>query len=223
MSDSTIIKYDVLSSELKNGELRVQLGDRSLNEGAVGDASVWGLAGFYSIPNDPDANGACMGLFATEGNNRRVIATKDNRLNEKYGDAAPGDSGIVTIRDARLIVKESNDSVTIMTKNHSDGDALMVVQLSGDGGEFVVLVGGQSESAMIKVKKDRIALSAGGSCIMIDSDGITINGSYFACNTGGGNLGTIGPLTPIKTVNSVLYGPMGQTGAPATNWVVSPA
>jgi hypothetical protein len=58
---------------------------------------------------------------------------------------------------------------------------------------------------------------------MVDSDGVTINGSRFNCNTGGGNLGTIGPLAPQQVANSIIYGPMGQTGIAAPNWVVSPA
>lgn len=223
MSDSTVVKLDILSTELRSGEVRVSLGDAGLNEGMVGDASVWGIAGFYSIPNEPTSVGACMGLYVTEGNNRRVIATKDNRLNEKYGDAAPGDSGIVTSRDARLIVKNSNDSISILTKNHADNDELMVFQMNGDTGECTVMVGGADGTSMFKIKSGSIALVAGGASLMIADGAVTINGQRFNCNTGGGNLGTIGPVAPQQVANSLIYGPMGQTGVAAPNWVVSPA
>jgi hypothetical protein len=220
---SAPLKLDILSSELRSGEIRVSLGDKTLNQGAVGDATLWGTGGFISRPLDPDDRGACMGLFLFEGNNRRVFATKDNRINDKYGQLAPGDSAIVTDGDARLLVKRDGDSVSIITKNHAANDELMVLQVSGDNGEFVCMVGGNDGTAMLKIKSGTIALVAGGASLMVDKDGVTINGSRFNCNTGGGNLGTIGPVAPMTVANSIIYGPMGQTGAAAPNWVVSPA
>jgi hypothetical protein len=220
---SAPLKLDILSSELRGNELRVSLGDRSLEEGAIGDATLWGIDGFYSRPLDPDDRGACMGLFLFEGNNRRVFATKDNRITAKYGDISPGDRAIVTDGDARIIVKLEGDSVSIVTKNHADNDELMIQQLSGDSGEFVVMIGGTKGTAMLKIKSGAIALVAGGSSLMVDEDGVTINGKRLNANVGGGNLGTVGPMTPQMVVNSLLYGPMGQTGVAAPNWVVSPA
>lgn len=220
---SAPIKLDILSSEQRGGELRVSLGDKSLEEGAIGDATLWGIDGFYSRPLDPDDRGACMGLFLFEGNNRRVFATKDNRITAKYGDLSPGDRAIVTDGDARIIVKRDGDSVSVVTKNHADNDELMIQQLNGDSGEFVIMIGGAKGTAMLKIKSGTIALVAGGSSLMVDEDGVTINGKRFNCNTGGGNLGTIGPVAPQQVANSLLYGPMGQTGVAAPNWVVSPA
>jgi hypothetical protein len=85
------------------------------------------------------------------------------------------------------------------------------------------MVGSDTGTAMIKIKNNTIVLAVDGASLMISREGVTISGPHFACNTGGGNLGTIGPLAPVAPVNSIIYGVTGNTGAPASHWVVSPA
>lgn len=220
-NNETLQKLEVVSTTLEGGELRANLGQG--DTGTVPDASFWGTDGFISRPNDKDEDGACLALFATQGNARRVIATKDNRTNDKYGELAPGDRAIVTSTDARVLVKRANSSVTLLTLNN--GEELMLQQLNGEKGDYTLLIGGPGgKCAQIKVKADKMFLGvSGGGSILIDENGVTIGGKHFACNTKGGNLGTIGPAAPVAPAQSIMLGVTGMAASPAPFWVVSNA
>lgn len=219
MLNETLQKLEVVSTTLEGGELRANLGQG--DAGTIPDATFWGTDGFISRPNDKNDDGACLALFATQGNSRRVIATKDNRHNDKYGELAPGDRAIVTENDARVLVKNSNSSISLLTKN--GGEELMVVQLNGDAGDFTILIGGPNGAcSQIKVKPDKMFLGvSGGGSITIDSQGVTIGGAHFACNTKGGNFGVVGNAAPLAPVQSIMLGVTGMAATPAPFWTVS--
>lgn len=224
MPTETLIKVDIVSTVTEGGEIRCNVGHG--DAGTVPDVTMWGIDGFISRPNDADADGACMGLYAAQGNQRRIIATKDNRQNAKLGDFAEGDRGIVTATDARLLLKKANSSIQMVTLNGGESGSLMLCQLNGDKGEFVVMVGGSNGAkvAQIKIKPDKMFLGvSGGGSITIDMGGVTIGGSHFSCNTKGGNLGTLGPAAPIAPAQSIMLGVTGMAATPAPFWTVSNA
>jgi hypothetical protein len=224
------IKYDVLSSEVNDAkELRLKLGDSQDEQGGVyASCAQWGTDGFISRPADPadsgPGKGACQAIVAQDGNDVRCIATKDNRLNERYGELAPGDRAIVTIGTARVIVKNEGESINLAVEN-GDGSGLMLQQMSGQSGTWQLLVPGSFGSAMVSVKSGEIVLCAGSGCgyLRLDQFGVHVHGPWFGANTGGGNLGTVAGLVPPTGVNSILKGPTGIAGTPAPNWTVSPA
>jgi hypothetical protein len=224
MPSETLIKVDIVSTVTEGGEIRANLGQGEA--GTVPDATIWGIDGFVSRPNDADADGACMGLYASQGNQRRIIATKDNRYGDKLGEFSEGDRGIITATDARLLLKKSNSSIQMVTLNNGEAGSIMLCQLNGQRGEYVVMVGSDNGAkvAQIKVKSDKMFLGvSGGGSVLIDMQGVTIGGSHFAANTKSGNLGTLGPVAPVAPAQSIMLGVTGMAATPAPFWTVSNA
>ncbi len=217
-----IQKLDILSVELVNGELRCQLGDSAREEGRFSDATWWGLDGFYSRPKPPDEDGACMALYVGSNSARRIFASKDNRVIEKYGELGEGDKAIVGYGDARFIMKDASDSISLMTKNHAANDELMIQQLNGQKGEFTILLGGTDGTTIIKAKSGVIHFGvAGGGSLTIDKDGVHVTGNVFNAACANGNLGLVGnAIPPPPGVNSILKGVAGNIGTPSTGWTV---
>lgn len=222
MSDETI-KYDILSTEMVGGEIRCKLGDSASNTGFVDDAAIWGVDGFYSRPADPDENGACMGVYAQDGNTRRIIATKDNRIVTLYGEIEPGDRAIVA-HNGTVALFKANGDINLVTFNQQQNDALMMVDISGRTGTITQMVGGVAGSSLYAQTWDEIKMTAGGSTFALNQFGVSVSGNWFSCNTAGGNLGMTAPgVAPVPPANSILYGVTGTTGAPAAFWTVSSA
>ena len=221
----TLSTSNIMSIALEESEFRVTIGDPATGVGEMSDLTMWGTDGFYSRPKTPDDSGACQVLWERSGPKGRIVATKDNRIIAKYGEMADGDRAIVGYGDSRIILKDASDSVTIMTKNHGDSsESTMLVQLSGENGIYDVQIGGAQGTTLFRMKSGRIemAVDQGGS-IVVDKNGVSINGNWFNCNTGGGNLGTIAGVPPLPGANSLVAGPAGQIAVAAPNWTVSPA
>lgn len=219
----TLSTSNVMSIALEESELRVTIGDPATGVGEMADLTMWGTDGFYSRPKPPDADGACQVLWERSGPKSRIIATKDNRIIAKYGDMADGDRAIVGYGDARFIIKDASDSITLLTKNHADNDETMLVQLSGKNGELCIMIGGADGTTLIKAKSGMIHFSVDqGGALTIDKDGVHINGNTFDCATGGGNLGTIAGVPPVPGVNAVTMGAVGQTAVGSSKWTVAP-
>jgi len=216
---------DILSSTASNGEIRVNLGDSRDSTGFWPDAPMWGLDGFYSRPNDPDADGAAQAFFINDANENRVLASRDNRFADKVGSMDPGDRAIVTSGDARIFIKQVRDAITLYTVSQPDDDN-MLFDMSGKDGVIKITCG----AAWIEMNSDSITLSAGGSSIAIDKDGITIVGAHFGCSTASGHLGAPGPPpAPGYPVSASAIGfvpyanpPAPAPATPSKNWSVAP-
>lgn len=217
-----LIKVDIVSTELVDGEVRCTVGQGG--EGTVADVTIWGNGGFISRPGDPADEAFCQGLYLEGGNTRRVIATKDNRIIAKYGELKPGDSAIVTAGPARVLVKDTDKSVTLLTMADDSDQNPVFVQVDGASGKVEIMCTGSNGS---KVSKATFSPSAifmglsGGGSITIDMTGVTIGGSHFACNTKGGNFGLVGPAPPPTGAMSLLAGPTGMAGMPAALWTIA--
>lgn len=223
-SNHLIHTADVLASEVTDGEVRVNLGFQedvaTGGKGVAQSAPVWGVDGFFSVPNDPDKNGACMATYVQDGDERRVLATRDNRFSAQTGDFAPGDRGIVSKGEQRLLLKQDVASVVMYTVNQKV-DLSQLVSVNGKDG-ITLLLNGRS---YIQMESESISLvvlgDTGVGSITITPDGVEIVGAKFACNTAGGNLGTVGAgIPPPPGANSILKGPVGVAGTPSAMWTV---
>lgn len=185
---------DIVGTEMDGGVVRVTLGDSTDGSGIDRGVAQWGTDGFVSCPNEPDAEGAAQALHVAEGQEKRIIGTRDYRNAAKTEDLEPGDRAIVSACDARLLLKRSANAILLEV-----GDAVL------------------------QIKNGEIKLGiAGGGSITIDKQGVHVDGPRFAANTTTGNLGLVANLPPVAPANSVVYGPSGQAGAPSATWTVAP-
>jgi hypothetical protein len=114
------------SSNPDTGGVEVNTGDVASNAGLSAKTPIWGPDGFISAPNPPDDNGACQVITQIDGDDRNIIATRDQRQHDKIGNVAPGDRMIVSRGAARFILKGEKNSVTLMTTvdGTDDGQAI---------------------------------------------------------------------------------------------------
>lgn len=214
---------DILATETKGGEVRANIGFSESGKGiGAGEAMWWGTDGFVSRPNNPDDDGACMAWFFADGNDRRLLAYRDNRFADKVGELEPGDRAIISRGEARFFLKTGNDSVTLYTASQVDDGQSMMVSLDGQAGEITISCAG----AFLKMSNGKVTIGvAGGKTIMtIDENGVQIDGNQFRCATKSGHLGILAPqVPPVPGLNAILGGPSGMTGAPSSSWTVSPS
>jgi len=216
---------DILASTSDGGEVLVNLGDTRDNSGIAAEAPMWGVDGFVSRPNDPDEAGACEALYVVDGDEKRVVATRDMRFAEQVGTLQPGDRAIFTDGEPRLLVKKAKNSIVLYTLN-VPADLSMMVELNGEEGTLKLINGG----SWIEIAADRVTIGADGgkATLTVDASGVSLVGAHFAANTGGGNLGVLAapplvpPVPPVPVANSILLGPTGMAGVPSSKWVVSP-
>lgn len=212
---------DALDSTADNGVVRIKVGDAASNEGYSADCGVWGVGGFVSRPDLPSAAGACEVLTVTDGNERRVIGTRDKRQADKVGTLEEGDRAIVGSSPARLFVKAGKKSVVLYTED-DDGGSSMLINVEGESGKIQIIHGG---GASFEMSKDTIVLSAGGSSLEIGPKGISAIGAHIGLNAMGINLGIIGAQgesPPMAPLSSVMCGPTSMAAVPCLHVTVSP-
>lgn len=212
---------DALDSTADNGVVRIKVGDAASNEGYSADCGVWGVGGFVSRPDLPSAAGACEVLTVTDGNERRVIGTRDKRQADKVGALDEGDRAIVGSSPARLFVKAGKKSVVLYTED-DDGGSSMLINVEGESGKIQIIHGG---GASFEMSKDTIVLSAGGSSLEIGPKGVSVIGAHIGLNAMGINLGIIGAQgesPPMAPLSSVMCGPTGMAAVPCLHVTVSP-
>ncbi len=206
---------DILGSTVaRTGEVRVDLGDALTGEGWDRDCATWGIDGFISRPNDRDASGVAQALFLYDGNTRRVVGMRDHRFADKAGALEPGDRAIVSKGPARFFLKNASDMLTLYTEHQGTS---MAVAVDGSTGTIKLF---NASGATVELRDGEIILAAGGTMLVINADGFSVYGKHTALNTGGGNLGTIGPLPPPVATNAVLYG-APNLEVKSTSWTVA--
>ncbi len=219
LAQDLITKEDCTLSELVDGEVRVNYGDARTGEGEGASVSLWGNgAGFVSMPNQPDDEGAAQVLVHRDGNDSRVLATKDNRYIGAYGALAHGDNAAVTRDGTAWFMKAATK--TIASYVVGPGGISMVDELNGKEGRKVVQVG----KSIVAITDESITFSSNGTTVLIDADGFFVFGKHCGLNTNGGNLGTLGTIPPVPGAFSIVYGPIlpAGTGAfPSTKWTIA--
>jgi hypothetical protein len=210
---------DILATDSEGGQVVVNVGDKVDGTGVSSGIALWANGdGFISRPNDPDANGAAQALYMNEGPTVRVVASRDNRWIANVGGLQPGDRAIVSNCQARLFLKRENNGIAVYTTNDTDNGSAMMVDVNGKAGTLTLING----KALVSISTDKIVLSAGGSAVTIDSNGIQMFGSHFGCNCATGNLGVVGSIPPPIGVQSIVCGPQGQIGVGSMNWTCAP-
>lgn len=213
MSNNDFEIADVLSSKVDQGEVRLTVGDVITGTTYATDCQFWGTDGFYGIPAAGNASdGTAQALFFVDGNAKRVVGSRDNRTVEKYGSLEPGDRAIISTGDARFILKNNRDSVTLYSENQKDGGTSMLVDVSGKDGTISLTAG---RGGMV-IGPDGITIKFGNSVLVLDDKGVTLQGPSAKVVGGTVLLGAPGTI-PLPGVNSVIYGPTGLTGAPSTS------
>lgn len=212
---------DILSSEVKDGEVRVQVGDFATQTGWGQNASVWGPDGFFSRPNDPDADGAAMALVLEGGNAKRIFGARDNRFSPRVGEMMPGDRMIVSRGEARFLLKAEKDGIALYTANQLDGGSSMLVSLEGESGLLQTFNG----QTTITQTKDRVLIAAGAA--FIDMDAVTgqirISGQVVWVGGGSTLLGQMpGGGAPVPGLTSALIGPSALAGIPSSTVTIAP-
>jgi hypothetical protein len=208
---------DVLLSTQEDGEVRVNIGDAVTGAGFAAEASLWGTDGYLSRPNEPSEEGACQVLVLKHDGHRRIYGSRDNRFASKASALEPGDRSIVSDCDARIMLRKAQNQVALYTVNEDDDDAAMMIELNGSTGELQMVVSG----AFLKMTKDAIQIGVAGTVLELNADNFAVFAAHFACNTGGGNLGTVGPLPPPPVTNSVIIGASGMAGIASLKWTMS--
>lgn len=214
---------DVLGSDAEGGEIRCSIGDSRTGKGIAARAPVWCSFGFLSRPNAPSADGAAQVLYLVDGDDKRVIAARDNRFAERAGALDPGDSAIVCGGEARLLIKQERDAIVLYTAT-ADGTS-MLLDLSGTDKKCKIMVGKAWIELDAATGAITLGAAGGKTTLVLDESGASLCGGHFACNTAGGNFGVLTPtplVPPIAPLNSVLSGPTALTGVPAPHWTVSP-
>jgi hypothetical protein len=216
-------EYDILASDrdADTGEIRVNIGDSLTEEGETIGSSMWAADGFFGRPNDPSAEGACRALYHVEGNQQRVIATKDNRFVGAYFDLEEGDRAIVTDGSPKFFIKKATQQVALYTENGGDSTKPMIVDLNGDDGIITLSVSDGTDVGMIQITPTKITLAAGSATVTLDAGMVSLIAAYIGINAGRGNLGVIAGAVPPAT-SGILYGTSGPTGVPSVNWTISP-
>lgn len=207
---------DILATSSTDGEVRCNVGDQVTGTGVGAEVPIWGVDGFVSRPNDPSEAGAAMGIYIVDGDQKRIIASRDNRFTNQAGALQPGDRAIVSDCDASVLLKKATNSVTLYTTNETDDDKAMIIDLGGQAGIIQILNSG----AFIQIEKDKITLAVnGGGGIVIDSTGVQTTGPSFVAKSSSVVLGV---SVVVPGVNSALYGVTGIMGVASTSVLISP-
>jgi hypothetical protein len=222
---------DILNVDVETGQIQCTVGDATSGYAWTKGCPIIGIDGFYSLPVEYTQDGSAEALTYDDGTTQYILGYWDHRYEDRVGTMKPGDRAISSRGHARFLLKDASDSINMVSKaadlpeekDPETGAVLtdMGISILGDnGGESSISL--TLGTSIVQVTKDEILLSAGGTQIVINTDGVSIYGKNFMCNTGGGNLGLLAPgVAPVKGAQSVLMGPIGQAGIASLGWTVS--
>lgn len=159
---------DVMLSAIVDGEVRVNIGDKVDGKGFGASIGYWGVDGFSSRPNPTSAAGAAQAVYLTQGNQRRVIASRDNRFVGPFGDLGEGDRAIVSDCDAGLHLDKSANLIRLQA-----GAGIEVV-VDGDAGTVTVSKGTASVVLSTVAAVDQILATVGAASIKVEPALITL-------------------------------------------------
>lgn len=127
---------DVLASEVVDGEIRVNVGDSQTGKGVGSSVPVWATYGFVSRPAEPTPGGACMGLVFVDGDQQRVIGTRDNRAAPGLASLRPGES-LMYGPTGQFIRCDEDGAIMFYTTTTGDSDGRGVYfKVATDGFEM---------------------------------------------------------------------------------------
>jgi hypothetical protein len=124
----------VASTTAINGEIRVNLGDSSTGSGVASDVCFWGIDGFLSRPADP-SGGAAQMLFIADGNQRRIIGSRDRRFYDGLETIDIGDRMVYAPSGIRIRLDDSEQAIEQSipggTKHYVSSDLIFAAIANG--------------------------------------------------------------------------------------------
>jgi hypothetical protein len=219
-ADSLLVSADVLASDTANGEVRCKLGDAIAGRGYSADVPMYCSHGFVGVPDAPDTDGsACQAYYAQDGNEQKIVGTRDNRLTDKVGELEEGDRAIVNKGEARLLLKKKLDLAALLTTSKKTGNTMLIV-VDGSAGEIQLVNG---DTVIKQTEKEILFMVSGGGTLRVSADGVQIVGPSFQATTGAVQLGDMGggiapPPTPATACG---IGPSPIT-VPSTKVFIAP-
>lgn len=140
--------------------------------------------GFLARPRDPDGDGACDVLYGWMGSELLVWLGRDGRFNSKIPPLKKGGSvQFGATGTFHLIDGENGGTTHYVPYALSNGVATKAMAISIDvansGAETLSIVHGDGMAIvmMAEGKKTIIKNASGNACIILDADGITLNGN----------------------------------------------
>lgn len=167
----------MLSTADADGSVRVNIGNSVDGVGYGASVPLWGTDGFLSRPNAATSAGTAQALYMTQGNSRRVFATRDGRWAVPFGALGEGDRAIVSNCDAGLWLDKSANAIRLA----STGGATVVAGPSS----VVLTFGGCTVTLADGALTLEYAATAGGivvSSIVLDVAGVAITGGAVTVN-----------------------------------------
>jgi hypothetical protein len=154
---STIELCDLMLStaDAASGEVRVNIGNTVDGTGFGASVPMWGVDGFLSRPNAAAGGKAAQGLYLTQGNSRRVFASRDTRWPGPFGAMGEGDRALVSDCDAGLWLDKSANVIRLQA-----GAGVEVV-VDGAAGTVTVSKGGASVVLSTVAGSDQIVATVG--------------------------------------------------------------
>lgn len=216
---------DILATEVEDGEVRCNLGyyQGTADDQGIGASSpLWGQFGFASRPADTGA-GACMACYLVNGDQKLIIATRDNRHVDKIGDLKPGGVSVYNQTGSFLTLDGATGTCTTYVPYAFDGDGVaqkahaITVDVETDGSESINIVHGEGMAiTMLAGGKNSVVIKnkAGDAYIEINDDGIVLNGNVKV--NGGITLGDTTGALPLITAPALLTW-VGQVNAAITS------
>jgi hypothetical protein len=124
----------VASTTAINGEIRFNLGDSSTGSGVASDVCFWGIDGFLSRPADP-SGGAAQMLYIADGNQRRIIGSRDRRFYDGLETIDIGDRMVYAPSGIRIRLDDSEQAIEQSipggTKHYVSSDLIFASIASG--------------------------------------------------------------------------------------------
>lgn len=177
---STIELCDLMLStaDAASGEVRVNIGNTVDGTGFGAAVPMWGVDGFLSRPNAAAGGKAAQGLYLTQGNSRRVFASRDTRWAGPFGPMGEGDRALVSDCDAGLHLARAANTITLASASNAGvevGPAAVTLTFAGC---TVTLAAGALTLAYAPSEGappvSTIVLSAAG--VAITGTAVTVNG-----------------------------------------------
>jgi len=154
---------DLMRSDVdaSTGEVRVNIGNAVDGVGFGASVGMWGVDGFLSRPNAAADSNAAQGLYMTQGNQRRVFASRDTRWAGPFGALGEGDRAVVSDCDAGLWLDKSANLIKLQA------GAGVEVKIDGDAGTVTVSKGTASVVLSTVTAVDQIVATVGAASIKI--------------------------------------------------------
>lgn len=200
---STIEVCDLMLStaDAASGEVRANIGNTVDGVGFGAAVPMWGVDGLLSRPNAAANGKAAQGLYLTQGNQRRVFASRDTRWAGPFGAMGEGDRALVSDCDAGLWLDRSANAIKLAS---AGGAAVTVgpssVTVTFGGGTVTLSAGSISASFVAGAVTSTVTLDAATASLSYVAGAVV---SSLALTVAGLAIVVPGGPVPVVTINGL--------------------